>query len=399
MYSPEVHDALIELQYEAEGIELMLSTALAIRNSTALQNRFHLLAGTHERREVQITGLVPDCCLRFSIGKEFKVSRGPDREVPSVQFGEALERDYRLAGMVWEGTQAREVQTKARKLLEFFTGPALPIRSLVCELEEWSPLLEQFSYKYAARLIALLNALRPLVLSGPESEKARRVDRYWTASLIAGRAILFASNAEVGTWLSGMATCIRQSDWTPSLPLMRERSLWLACCGAKSAAKFGSAVIDRYFDVLGNSRSDLVSFDSLFGLVAIGLEHSNEGKAIAGELARLVRKAKLSGQTSFAAQEALRHLSGQSARRGANPDIRVSKELTTTRTLFADPMRLEGGKFVGFEILPSVISAKAADLFPATEHERATLMLSPYEAERVFRRAWSPEAEPALAFH
>ena len=112
-----------------------------------------------------------------------------------------------------------------------------------------------------------------------------------------------------------------------------------------------------------------------------------------------MRQAKFKGQTSFAATEALRYLSNQKARRGADSDIRVPKEISTTRTLFADPMQLEGGKFVGFEILPSVISAKAADLFPATEHERSTLMLSPYEAERVFRRAWTPEAEPALALH
>ena len=60
-------------------------------------------------------------------------------------------------------------------------------------------------------------------------------------------------------------------NWTPTFTLLRERTVWLAACAARSAAAFGEPVVERYLSPLGRASHPFKIFDALFGLTAIAL--------------------------------------------------------------------------------------------------------------------------------
>ena len=70
-----------------------------------------------------------------------------------------------------------------------------------------------------------------------------------------------------------MARSFEWTNWTPSFPLTRERTVWLAAAAAKSAAALGPDVIEPYLRALAEGRHAYKVFDTLFGLTSIALAH------------------------------------------------------------------------------------------------------------------------------
>jgi hypothetical protein len=403
----DAHGALSRLEYDAKGMEIILGTALAIFKGDRLQHRLHLLSGAHQSRQFQVAGLVPNCWLRVSLGTRSVVTRVADPKIPTVDFPDALERDTYLSCAIRESRQKPDILAGAGRLLQLFTAPKLPDRRLVSELLELSPLLEQFSYKYAAHLIAFMNALRPELRSRQGNEREILLERYWSVALTAGRAILFASESGANSWLSDMAASIRSDTWTPSFPLTRERSLWLACCAAKSAAAFGTSVVERYFNAVGGAKNLVEIFDGLFGLIAIGLTHPEEAETIATELKRLSHRFKYRGDVCFAIGEAVRHLRDAGTpriRRAAKrrfdwPVAGATNGFATWQFLCTDPIKLLDSRHVGFEVLPEILSAKVPDFFPIFKSEADGPVLKASQIEDIFCRAWTSARSAALTYH
>ena len=69
-------------------------------------------------------------------------------------------------------------------------------------------------------------------------------------------------------WLNVMASQFSWTMWTPTFPLLRERTAWLAACAARPALAFGEPVIGRYLAALSKAEHPMKAFDALFGLVA-----------------------------------------------------------------------------------------------------------------------------------
>jgi hypothetical protein len=78
----------------------------------------------------------------------------------------------------------------------------------------------------------------------------------------------------------------RSPNWTPSFPLVRERSLWLFAIGARAAAEFGPDVLENYATMLDRQTHPAKALDSLTGVVAIGLRHAHARDAAAAILRR-----------------------------------------------------------------------------------------------------------------
>ncbi|GLR90541.1 hypothetical protein GCM10007857_72560 [Bradyrhizobium iriomotense] len=81
-----------------------------------------------------------------------------------------------------------------------------------------------------------MDAIRYDILKSKMNEA--RLAQYWMAMHAMGNAILLSSAPEANPWLSDMAKRIQWVSWTPTFPLLRERTLWLAACAARSAIAF-----------------------------------------------------------------------------------------------------------------------------------------------------------------
>jgi hypothetical protein len=75
-----------------------------------------------------------------------------------------------------------------------------------------------------------------------------------------------------------MAKSFTWTNWTPTFPLVRERTVWLSAAAARSAIAFGAAVVDRYVDALVRATHITQLFDALFGLTAIALSDQDEAR-------------------------------------------------------------------------------------------------------------------------
>jgi len=163
----------------------------------------------------------------------------------------------------------------------------MPSREQYTVLRHWSPLLEQLAYKSGARLSILLDLLRPEIKENltADAEKAHpQLYLYWSALHVMANLILLASDAECRPWLDEMASRLSWAMWTPTFPLLRERTVWLAACAARSAVAFGEPVIGQYLATLSKAAHPMKAFDALFGLVAIALGREVAADSILSEI-------------------------------------------------------------------------------------------------------------------
>jgi hypothetical protein len=177
---------------------------------------------------------------------------------------------------------------------------------------------------------------------------------------------LLAADTEARPWLADMADQFAWTRWTPTFPLLRERSVWLAACAARSAAAFGERVAGKYLAALEGARTPLKILDALFGLAAIGMSQTGAAPSILAEL-RVQRRA-IGGRglphedlAAMAYEDAISVLSGEAAaeRRavlefaGLKWRRQSPRGLATKQALRQDPARfIAGGRFVAFAILP-----------------------------------------------
>lgn len=165
--------------------------------------------------------------------------------------------------MLSSGASRVRARDAAQTLLSPLFSNALPTQALFAALLRWAPLIERNAYLVALRLTAYLAALRTAIPSLTNAEARVMRIRCWTMATKIGRLMLLASGREAGSWLLPMAKRQVWEQWTPSLPLTRERSLWLALIGARLAAATGEMVIDNYLAALARSRHPRIAYDAL----------------------------------------------------------------------------------------------------------------------------------------
>jgi hypothetical protein len=168
-----------------------------------------------------------------------------------------------------------------------------------------------------------------------------------------------------------MAASFTWTKWTPTLPLVRERTVWLAAAAARSAVAFGAGVVDRYADILRRATHVTQIIDALFGLASIGLSDGNVRQAIAGLIAaegnvaarRLMTGAEF-GEAAF--RSAASCLTEKEDETPVDYDLldRLSwrpaslRGLGTPEAFRLDPTaRDETGRMTGFRALPHILRA------------------------------------------
>ncbi|MGE3992085.1 hypothetical protein, partial [Pseudorhodoplanes sp.] len=289
-----------------------LSAALALERDVRLLQAVRV-AGKLKPEEHFAIGQRGGPSLIVNGGKVSPHRRKPDG-LPLVDTA-AFARDGGPIAHVFRAALIEtSASTDATELISSLYAPQLPLRRQIRKVLEWAPILEKAAYAAGAALCASLDDIRATVVSGRLDRENERGDLmvYWWQALAFGNLTLITTSPQARHWLVEMAEQFEWINWTPTFPLVRERSLWLAACAARSVAAFGEPVIEKYWKVLATAREAFTVFDALFGLVAIGLAHPGVAPAILIELKlrrRLLNEPK--GIVPIAYDDAIGTLAGE----------------------------------------------------------------------------------------
>lgn len=264
----------------------------------------------------------------------------------------------------------------------------------------WSMLIEHAAYLAGSKLLRAVDSDRAYI--GAALRAGRKLDptdwrRHWDRiHAIANLTLLTFSAPSAPPWLAGLPHAFEWVRWSPSFPYVRERTVWLAAVGARSAALFGEAVIDRYFGLLKVAHHPVFALDRLFGLCAIGLAHPGSRKAILNEL-KIIGAAALPVTSNHADHVALafRHaerLLGGEVRDGDSVlDEWLGwrgppRGLATPAAMTGDPGAYSGpGEVLALAALPAMLAASIPDFYPARPLDPP----SPTKIGRTLAERWS----------
>ena len=269
----------------------------------------------------------------------------------------------------------------------------VPDRTQFSELLQWAPLLETLAYRVLSRCVGLLDVIRPTALDGPRRSVPHML-RYQRVAHLLGPLALLTCRQTAAPWLVQMSRSVEWQVWTPTIPFLRERSGWLAACGARSAAAFGEDVVERYLMRLRDDRHFFRRFDKIFGLCAIGSSDIRIASKVLKELnnaRRTIIAAEgdldhhLTATFDSAADVLLTTVSGN------HPLAGVSSErlMISRKSIMTDPTDFGlSGIFAGFALINAATSFPLEQFFPADNRKSAALPVDAGSARLLMTRSW-----------
>jgi hypothetical protein len=386
----------------------LIAMVLAMRSAPALRARMHGLMHIADDRPFLLS------CFRgtvwIEVGAGNRVVRKQVSGLPFVDLDQALRAEPTLKDAI----QASVGETGANAIAMRLLAPILdtqtfPARADMEELRRWAPLLEYAGYRSGACAMVWLDAGRPTIVEGQASDAKRMLSPYWSGMHAMAHLVFLASEPDASSWLGEMARQFHWNSWTPSFPLLRERTMWLATCAARSAIAFGTSVIDRYVGVLAAAAHATKVFDALFGLTALALRYPAEASHIVAELQDLRRTSAVwplhREYVEQMFRDAIDAISGRvPAGRADNEDTsslgwrpRGRQGLATMAALRSDPIAMApSGRLLGISVLPTIVNTPPSDYYPAAGAKRV-LHFSDEMIAQILFRAWKRgSATPAL---
>jgi hypothetical protein len=273
----------------ASRLASRLALGLALVNDRVVQDRFRVLASRsgHEPLAIKLEDAGPWLVLGQQ-GEPALILRDAPEGLPQFDYALGLRDAAQLEPDLNEAILRAAVDERAITLLGPLADPRVaPSRAQMEALLAWAPMIEHSAYALATQAAMLLDGLRP-GLTDVRHAPSARLDalavEYWAVANMIGHLSLIATTTGADLWLAPMAHAFEWVSWTPSLPLVRERTLWLGAIGAHVASGFGAAVVDRYLRALSTAQHPARRYDALFGLVAIGVRDPALTEPIAAEL-------------------------------------------------------------------------------------------------------------------
>jgi hypothetical protein len=209
-----------------------------------------------------------------------------------------------------------------------------------------------------------------------------------------------------------MAKSFTWTNWTPTFPLVRERTVWSAA--ARSATAFGAEVVDRYVGALVRAIHIIIQlFDALFGLTAIALSAGDVRDSIAS---RIATEATVTTHHQMIgvefAEAAYRSAANCRSRPESGAPVhqdlldRLSwrpgslRGLGTREAFRVDPTDIdESREMIGFRALPRILSTKVPFHYPLRPRACAPLLRALEEMPELLRRAWGPRDQTPRTIH
>jgi len=227
----QLHETMAFIARDHAEMVNTLAIALAIESDRSLQVQLQKLARASDGQSFMVSQLRSYAWLKLGNDRRITVHRERVDGLQTVDLDLALGSNPDLTDTL-QHTLSRTALATASELLDpVWEMDAMPSREQYAVLRQWAPLLEQLAYKSSARILNLLDALRPEIIehltAGAEGTELR-VSAYWAVLHDAAHLILLASEPEARPWLTDMASQFRWTMWTPTFPLLRERTVWLA---------------------------------------------------------------------------------------------------------------------------------------------------------------------------
>jgi hypothetical protein len=384
-----------------------LAAAIALESDMELQRWLRSRCGARDLEPIHVRVGSSETWARLEAGGSVLVRRAPPLAACFDLF-EALRRDPALWPRLQAGIDRSGARARADGMLAMVFQPgADPSRRGMAELLRWAPLLERTAYRFGARCVASLHDMRRDLRGDSGSSPARRhaLQTYWRLAMANSHFSLLATAKDARTWLVDMADSFEWINWTPSLPLVQERSLWFGAVAARSAAAFGDAVIEKYLRALALASQPMRVFDATFGLLAIALDDprvvpslrpaligqaqafQRQGGAHGPLQAGMVENALACLAEPEAADRAFLRAVG-----GLGPALEEGRGLlgrAAVRLDIAAPFGSDG--YLGFLGLPRLLRTPLPEFYPPGSRQPAASTLPPAaiadHLARAFRRA------------
>lgn len=391
-----------------------LAAALAIERDPELQAWLGSQSGARDLEPVHVR-IGSEIWARLEPGGAVVVRGAPPLGAHFDLF-EALLRDPALWPRMQTSIERSGARARADGMLaRVFEPGADPSRHRMAELLRWAPLLERTAYRFGARCIASLHDMRRALQADIGSSPARRsaLQTYWRLALANSHLSLLATGKDARTWLVDMADSFEWISWTPSLPLVQERSLWFGAVAARSAAAFGDGVIEKYLRALALATQPMRAFDAAFGLLAIALDDPRVAPALRPALAGQARTFQRQGgaygplQASMVENALACLAEPEAADRaflgavgGLGPALEQGRGLlgrAAVRLDIAAPIGSEG--YLGFLGLPRLLRTPLPELYPAGSHQPAASGLPPAAIAEHLARAFESAPRKPIKLH
>lgn len=393
-----------------------LAAALALESDPALQSWLRSQGGTRDVEPVHVRLGSPEIWARLDLGGAVLVREAPPSEARVDLFGE-LRRDPALGARMQASIRRTGARGRADRMLKgMFERTTDPSRPRMAELLRWAPLLERAAYRFGARCIAGLQEMRrDLQAQTGSAPPARqgRLQAYWRLALANSHLGLLATTEGARPWLVDMADSFTWIDWTPSLPLVRERSLWFGAVAARNVATFGDAVLEKYLRALALATQPIKAFDATFGLLAIALDDPRLASALrpalAGQAQAFLRQGGPYGALhASVAEAALACLADPEAADRAflkavgalGPSLEQGLGLlgrAAVRLDLTEPIGSQG--YLGFLGLPRLLRTPLPEFYPKGSDQPSAASLPSVEIEAHLARAFRSGPESAIKLH
>jgi hypothetical protein len=395
---------------DANELFARLTFAITVEQDTQLHSRIRGFARVRASDPLMVLLPRSDAWLKIDAGRPATVQRAPIPGLVQVNLDVAATQDGVLRTDLMAATNRTKATSQALQLLTpLFDGDQIPNREQVRILIKWAPAIERVAYRFCALTTELLDRLRPplvLGLSKPGGVPGEKLVEYWNFAHIMGHLTLLASPRDAHSWLTGLANSFEWVNWTPTFPLLRERTLWLSAVAARSAVAFGESTIDKYLATFARAEHPLKSFDALFGLLAIALDQKSMAPHVVTEIQRIRRGASHRGApfdalTDTMTDTALNVLRNPATARlqfdqigslAMDRQSRATGGFLTPAALRQDPTQiLLSGEMLGLLALPTFVGAPAQTYYPLSSIPTFGVSPSPHEIAAVIGRAWVPE--------
>jgi hypothetical protein len=403
---------------DANELLARLAFAITVEQDTQLHSRIRSFARVRASDPLMVSLPESDAWLKIDTGRAATVQRAPIPGLVQVNLDEVANRDGALLTDLMTATHRTKATSQALQLLTpLFDGDQVPNREQVGILFRWAPAIERVAYRYCTLAVVLLDRLRPALVVGlnePDGPPKQRLIEYWNLAHTMGHLSLLASPRDAHPWLAGLANSFEWLNWTPTFPLLRERTLWLSAVAARCAVAFGEGTIDKYLQTFSRAEHPLKKFDALFGLLAIALDQESVATHVVAEIQRIRRgpsrrRAPFDSLVETMTATALNVLRDPATARLQFDQIgslrmdrqsRATDGLLTPAALRQDPTEvLVSGQMLGLLALPTFVGAPAQNYYPVNSTPTFGVPPSPDEIASVIGRAWVPSGFTPPTMH
>ncbi len=379
-----------------------VAIASTLDQDSALRRKLRRYADCPDDQPLNLELPVGSAGLQLRPGGSLHPVRAAEAQA-MANFDTLISQNPELQRMI-ELARPRIAESVRAAILPFLVPGALPSREEFIRLERWAPLIEVPAYRFCARALGELDSWRASALAEAKEDISDRetvLEKYYALIHTIAHLTLLCSGPGATPWLSDIAKSFTWKDWTPTFPLVRERTIWLAAAATRSAIAFGAEVVDRYVDVLVRATHVTQLFDALFGLTAIGLSDRNVRDRIAGHIADeekvVPRRLMIGAEFAEAAyRSATNCLSLSEGDAPADHDLldhlswrpASLRGLGTPEAFRLDPTDIdETGQMIGFRALPHILRAKIPFHYPLRPRAHAPLLPTLEEMPELLTRA------------